>query len=224
MAESKFVLAQKRLREYIDEHGLRPGDGLPSEGALAEELGISRISLREATRSLQTLGVIEARPGKGLFVSAFSFRPILDQLPYGLSVNGASLHEVLVVRETLEEGLLETAAERIGPDDLDELDALVDRMERLAGRELADADKDFHLRLFRPLGNELLTHLIEIFWVLSDRLRGSGLGAPAASHVAAIHRAIVTALRKGEGAREAMSAHFDDIRARLETQDALTRA
>lgn len=215
MAESKFVLAQQRLREYIDEHGLRPGDGLPSEGALAEELGISRISLREATRSLQTLGVIEAKPGKGLFVSAFSFRPVLDQLPYGLAAHGASLHEVLVVRETLEEGLIETVASRIGPEDLDDLDALVDRMEGLDGRELADADRAFHLRLFRSLGNDLVTHLIEIFWVLSDRLRGSGLGAPTASRVADIHRAIVSALRRGEGEREAMRAHFGDIRERL---------
>lgn len=216
MDEPKFLLAQQRLREYIDEHGLQPGDGLPSEATLAGELGISRISLREATRSLQTLGVIEAKRGKGLYVSAFSFSPILDQLPYGLSAHGASLQEVLVVRETLEEGLIDAVAKRITTEDLDALDDLVDQMERRRGEEqaMADVDKAFHLRLFRPLENELLTHLIEIFWVLSNRLRGDVLRAP--SKVADVHRAIVDALRSGEQLGEVMNAHFGDVRARLE--------
>lgn len=224
MEEAKFLTAQQRLREYIDEHGLQPGDGLPSEGALAEELGISRISLREATRSLQTLGVIEAKRGKGLYVSAFSFRPILDQLPYGLAAHGASLHEVLVVRETLEEGLIETVAKQISADDLGELDALVDQMEQLQheDRPLADVDKAFHLRLFRPLGNQLVTHLIEIFWVLSDKLRGNVLRAPV--HAAEAHRSIVAGLRSGEGLSEAMNAHFGDVRERLERHDHSTSA
>ncbi|HEY8455860.1 MAG TPA: FCD domain-containing protein [Actinopolymorphaceae bacterium] len=213
--ESKFRLAQQRLREYIDTHGLRPGDALPSEGALAKELGISRISLREATRSLQTLGVIEAKQGKGLYVTAFSFQPILDQLPYGLAAHGASLQDVLVVRETLEEGLIETVAKHVDPGVLDELDTLVDEMDRLqrAGDSLAEVDKAFHLKLFSVLGNELVTGLIEIFWVLSDRL-GPALGKP--SHAAEDHRAIVDALRTGVGLRQAMSAHFGDIRTRLD--------
>ncbi|NEE03135.1 FadR/GntR family transcriptional regulator [Phytoactinopolyspora halotolerans] len=224
MEESKFLAAQQRLREYIDQNGLRPGDGLPSEGALAAELGISRISLREATRSLQTLGVIEAKRGKGLYVSEFSFQPILDQLPYGMAVHGASLHEVLVVRETLEEGLIESVAKRMGADVVDDLDRLVDRMEEAeqTGGPLSDIDKEFHLRLFEPLGNQLVTHLIEIFWVLSDRLRGEELGVPL--HVADVHRNIVRALRNGERLVPAMSAHFTDIRNRMEKHERSVRS
>lgn len=218
--EPAFRRAQRRLREYIDEHGLRPGDPLPSEGALARELGISRISLREATRSLQTLGVIEARHGLGLYVSTFSFQPILDQLPYGLAAQGSALQDVLLVRETLEEGLIETVAKQITPVDLDELDGLVDEMERLvqAGHPVAEVDKAFHLRLFRPLGNPLVDHLIEIFWVLSDRLRDDidKLRPAQVARVARVHRAIVDALRTGEDLREAVRAHFDDIRGRLD--------
>jgi DNA-binding FadR family transcriptional regulator len=77
---------QARLRECIQANNLRPGDRLPSEAVLAAELGVGRPSLREATKSLQTLGVIEAQHGNGLFVAPFSFHPVIEQLPYGLAL------------------------------------------------------------------------------------------------------------------------------------------
>jgi DNA-binding FadR family transcriptional regulator len=83
--------AQEQLKLFIARRELRPGDPLPSEGALAEDLGMSRLVLREATKSLEALGIVEARHGEGVFVSAFSFEPILDNLPYGFAADGASL-------------------------------------------------------------------------------------------------------------------------------------
>jgi DNA-binding FadR family transcriptional regulator len=212
-----FRAAQERLRQYIDDHDLRPGDPLPSEAKLAENLGISRISLREATRSLQSLGVIQAISGRGLFVSEFSFRPILDQLPYRAAVGGASLHEVLVVREALEEGLIEMVAKRLTPSDLDDLQALVDEMERLeqTSGSLSEIDKAFHARLYLPLENPLVSTLIDTFWELFDRL-GSSLPGERAAHPARVHQEIVDALRAGEGMSDAMVAHFSYIRHRLE--------
>jgi DNA-binding FadR family transcriptional regulator len=212
-----FRLAQERLRQYIDDHNLRPGDRLPSEAQLAENLGISRISLREATRSLQSLGVINAVSGRGLFVSEFSFRPILEQLPYGLAVGGASLHEVFVVREALEEGLVEMVAKRLTPVDLDELQAIVDEMVRKeeAGESVTETDKAFHARLYRPLENALVSSLIDMFWELFNRL-SSSLPGERDAHPARVHQAIVDALRAGEGMSDAMVGHFSYIRHRLE--------
>lgn len=212
-----FRAAQERLRQYIDDHDLRPGDALPSEAKLAESLGISRISLREATRSLQSLGVIQARSGRGLFVSEFSFRPILEQLPYRVAVGGASLHEVLVVREALEEGLVEMVAKQLTPGDLDDLQAMVDEMERLerAGGSLNDIDKAFHARLYLPLENALVSSMIDTFWELFNRLYNS-LPGERAAHPARVHQDIVDALRAGVGMSDAMVAHFSYIRHRLE--------
>lgn len=211
-----FRLAQQRLRQYIDDHDLRPGDPLPSEAKLAESLGISRISLREATRSLQALGVINAISGRGLFVSEFSFRPILEQLPYRAAIGGASLYEVLVVREALEEGLIEMVSKCLTPADLDDLTGIADEMERreLAGEPLGDLDKVFHQRLYQPLGNGLVSSLIDLFWELFHRLYASLPGEPG--HPARVHKDIVAALAAGEGMSEAMVAHFGHIRHRLE--------
>ncbi|WP_129663229.1 FadR/GntR family transcriptional regulator [Phytoactinopolyspora endophytica] len=213
-----FRESQERLRSYIEDHNLAAGDALPPEAKLAEDLGISRLSLREATRSLQTLGVIEARPGRGLFVSDFSFQPILDQLPYGLAVGGAALTEVLGVRQALEEGLIEPASKRLGPDDFDELDALVDEMARreATGEPVASIDREFHRRLYEPLGNKLVSSMIDLFWELLHRLSDSVPEIPAHRHPAEVHRKIVNALREGHGLTAAMRAHFVHIHERLE--------
>ena len=54
---------QEKIKSYVIENGLRPGDPLPSEADFAQQLGVSRNSVREAAKSLQTLGYIEARVG-----------------------------------------------------------------------------------------------------------------------------------------------------------------
>lgn len=209
--------AQSRLRAYIAEQGLGPGDALPPEAVLAQELGMSRLSLREATKSLETLGVVKAVAGKGLYVAPFSFDAILEQLPYSFDVDGAALAEVLQVREAMEGGLVVRAAAAMSPADLADLDALVDEMAETwsAGRSLADIDRRFHLRLFAPLGNALVTALLELFWDLFHRLESEL--PPGDRHSVEVHRAIVAALRAGDPARlvQAMDAHFDGIRRAL---------
>ncbi|GAA3643303.1 FadR/GntR family transcriptional regulator [Nonomuraea antimicrobica] len=210
--------AQARLKEYIQTHRLRPGDRLPPEAALASELGVSRLSLREATRSLQTLGVIEARHGNGLFVSAFSFRPIIEQLPYGLADTGARFGEILVAREAMEVGLMAFVAKLPASVELHECERLAKVMgeRETAGVPTSDVDKEFHLRLYRALGNTLVDQVIETFWELFARL-GEALKAPGTRRLAPIHLAIVRALREGDAelAAAEMRAHFDDVRRRI---------
>jgi DNA-binding FadR family transcriptional regulator len=205
--------AQEQLKTYIGAHKLRPGDALPPEGALAEELGMSRLSLREATKSLESLGILEARHGEGVYVKAFSFDPILNNLPYSLFGDGKALRDLFQVRRGLEEGLIEQLFGRVSERDLDALDAIVVEMEACArrGQPIVEPDREFHLQLFRPLGNTLVLRLIETFWEVYHRLRREmhvGLSDPRRVH--GIHAGIVAALRTGdrERIREAMVNHF----------------
>lgn len=212
-----YLDAQRRLRDFILAEKLGPGDPLPAESRLAEELGISRLSLREATKSLQTLGILQARAGRGLFVSSFSFGPILEQLPYSAGVGGSSLAEVLQVREALETGLVVEVARRMSASELDALDALVAEMATAyaAGDSLADVDRRFHVTLFAPLGNPLLTGLIELFWDLFHKLEKE---LPAGDqHSVDVHRDLVAALRSGDPGQmtRAVSDHFEGIRQSL---------
>lgn len=209
--------AQARLRDFITDAGLGPGDRLPAEAVLAERLGVSRLSLREATRSLQTLGVIEARHGNGLFVSAFSFRPLIEQLPYGLAASGTALEEILMAREAMEVGLMPAVA-RLNPQvELAECARLAEEMTALEAqdRSIAEVDKQFHLLLYRALGNPLVDNLIEVFWELFTRL-GDAIPVPPEGGRGLVHLQIIRALQDAdaEAGIAAMQQHFDDIRAR----------
>ncbi|QFY10975.1 GntR family transcriptional regulator [Nonomuraea phyllanthi] len=214
--------AQARLKEYIQQHGMRPGDRLPAEAVLAAELGVSRPSLREATKSLQTLGVIEAQHGNGLFVAAFSFRPIIEQLPYGLVDSDAHFAEILVAREAMEVGLMHFAARLGAGAELEECERLARVMEEreAAGESSADVDKQFHLMLYRGLHNSLVDQVIETFWEMFSRL-GDAIPRAKGTGVGAIHLAVVHALRAGDAqaAAASMRAHFDDVRARAAILD-----
>src|SRR5690606_12619456 len=128
MRKPLYQEAQQRLRDYILDHDLSPGAALPPEAELAKELGISRLSLREATQSLETLGVVRAVAGRGLYVSEFSFAAVLQQLPYSFGIGGHSLMELLQVREAIERGLIVTVSGLMSEDDLAELDGIVDEM------------------------------------------------------------------------------------------------
>lgn len=215
--------AQVLLRDYISEHDLAPGDRLPSEAELAAELGVSRLSLREATRSLQTLGVIEAQPGNGLFVAEFSFRPLIEQLPYGLADSSRAVHEILTAREAMEVGLMPAVA-RAGDEDglarcadiAHEMIAIEER-----GETFVDLDAEFHRTLYQGLHNPLVENLIELFWNLFGELfRRAGdemPGGPSADR-GVVHLRIVEALQARDEtlAITRMREHFEDLRRRAE--------
>ncbi|MEO3875193.1 GntR family transcriptional regulator [Nonomuraea sp. B12E4] len=214
--------AQVRLKDYIRSRGLRPGDRLPPEAMLAAELGVSRPSLREATKSLQTLGVIEAQHGNGLFVAPFSFRPIIEQLPYGQAESNTQFGEILVARESMEVGLMHFAAKLAGSAELAECERLAHVMgeREAAGESSAAVDKEYHLMLYRGLGNSLVDQVIETFWELFSRL-GDAIPRAKGTGLAAIHLAVVRALRDGDArlASDKMRAHFDDVRSRAANID-----
>src|SRR5688572_817043 len=99
-----YQTVQQEIKSYIAEHSLKAGDSLPPETELAQQLGISRTSVREAVKSMETLGILEARPGAGLFVRKFSFDPLLDNLPYGLMTGLKDLQDILEIRFHIEYG------------------------------------------------------------------------------------------------------------------------
>ncbi len=218
-----YRVAQARLRDYIREHGLVPGDRLPSEAELAAELGVSRLSLREATRSLQTLGVIEAQPGNGLFVAAFSFRPIIEQLPYGLADSTRAIDEILTAREAMEVGLMPAVARAEDDEALERCAQLAREMiateER--GEDFLDLDAEFHRTLYRGLRNPLVENLIELFWHLFGELfhrAGTAMPGGPSQDRGLAHLRVVEALqaRDADLAIRRMREHFEDLRRRAD--------
>lgn len=209
--------AQVRLRDFIRDEGLQPGDRLPSEAELAAQLGVNRLTLREATRSLQTLGVIEVQHGNGLFVSRFSFRPLIEQLPYGLAQPGMALDEILTAREAMEVGLMPALVRIADVDNLTRCGDLARRMSQLeaAGKSTVATDREFHLQLYKSLQNPLVDNLIEVFWEIFVRL-GDKLPGPEQGDRGKRHLRIVEALQAEDvqASVRSMLDHFADVRAR----------
>lgn len=161
------VSVQESLRAYIDDNGLKPGTLLPAESELANQLGVSRNSLREGIKALESVGVLESRRGVGIFVKAFSFEPLLDNLAYGLGGALRQIEEVIEIRRTLEVGLIGKTVEKISDEDIAELRATVNSMGEHArrGESFATDDQRFHTLLFRCQNNETLARLIDVFWL-----------------------------------------------------------
>lgn len=217
---------RRAIEDYIVDHRLRAGDPLPPEGQLALTLGVSRTSVHEAVKAMESLGIIEARTGAGLFIQPFSFGPILENLRYSLLADRHGIVELMDVRGKLEAGFIEQVAASVDPKRLRVLRSSVDRMgERAAGGEaLADEDRFSHRTLYLEIDNQVLGKLIDVFWEVHRRRRAE---IPAASDSDRVrsweeHRQIVEALERRDGptAHAAMVAHFAGHKARPRAFDA----
>lgn len=215
---------QREVTQLILDRKLKPGAPLPTEAELMEDLGVSRNSVREALKALQALDIVEIRHGYGTYVGQASLTPLVDGLTFRtLALLGDDAHalgEILQVREVLEEGLIRRVTPTLTEADLDALEEIVVRMEASGGdrKAFTALDREFHERLYRVLGNELVPQLLGAFWNVFHRVAGvrGWTDDPAPEVTARRHRDILTALRSRdvEGAQRAMSDHFRGIEAR----------
>lgn len=214
--------AQMEIKRFIEANKLGLGDALPPEAALAKQLGISRPSLREGVKALESLGIVEARHGEGVFVSAFSFDTIIENLPYSIVADGKKLVDLLQVRAALEVGIVDQVADKIGDEDrrlLREIAAQMAEKARL-GQTFEQEDSEFHKTLYRCLNNPFLSRLVDLFWQVFHRMHKAdslhidqrSLVSSAADHMRVVD--LIDAKNK-PGLVAAHQKHFEDIFVRL---------
>ncbi|HWV08532.1 MAG TPA: FadR/GntR family transcriptional regulator [Pseudomonas sp.] len=154
--------ALQAIRKLIDEEGYGPGDALPSQRDLAERLGVSRTSLREALSSLSALGLISVQAGKGVFVQNASGAPANGfAWPFAAQVSAADTFQMRFAMEGFACGL--AAATLTAP----ELDALQDNVEQMrlelrAGdfERASQLDFEFHQRILQAAGNQAMLGIL----------------------------------------------------------------
>lgn len=163
-----YQAVQEEIKAYILANSLVPGDVLPPETELAQQLNVSRTSVREGVKSLEALGILKSRPGYGLYVSEFSFDPILDNLAYGLQFDVKQLSDILEVRYHIEYGMVESVVAAVTPKQIIRLRRLVKQMEAVAleGRYSAELDQRFHRILYENVDNSVLWKILDIFWAI----------------------------------------------------------
>jgi DNA-binding FadR family transcriptional regulator len=215
--KSKAEQVAQQLLDRIIDAGLTPGSSFGTEADLLATFGVSRPTLRESLRILESQGILELRPGPGGGIMVK--KPSTDVLAHTLSVY-LRFHEVpfisaLKAREVIETALAAEAAVNGTDTDFADMAASIERMRGLTDQdEIFEENRTFHGLIARASSNVVL----ETFWsTISTLAFGGHLGVRyTVSNVQAVvdaHSAILKAIRSRnvKAATEHMNAHVGDL-------------
>ncbi len=203
----------RQIKAMIAEGRLKSGDQLPPERDLAEKFLVSRTSVREALRALESLGLIEIRPGEGTFVREVSVESLIQPLALVVASQREAIGELFEARRLLEPLIAGLAAVRATPDDIDDLRRILSEQEKevAAGKTGLAQDAQFHAALGAAAHNRAITRIANALIDLLSQSREESLsirGRPERSY--ADHRRVLEAIvrRDEAGARQAMVEHL----------------
>ncbi|MBO1741850.1 FadR/GntR family transcriptional regulator [Leifsonia sp. TF02-11] len=165
--------AIRRIKDMIVSRELLPGSRLPPEKELAERLGLSRSSMREAVKALEVIRVLDVRRGDGTYVSSLEPRLLLEAISFVVDLHDdSSLLELFSVRRVLESHATGLAAQRASDDDIARLTAEIDAVLPDAEIEaLVAHDSRFHTAIAELAGNGYLASLLESLTSQTTRAR-----------------------------------------------------
>ncbi|MGH3168379.1 MAG: FadR/GntR family transcriptional regulator [Trebonia sp.] len=162
---SEIIVEQIRL--LMRQGQLRPGDRLPPERDLCERFGVSRVTVREALRMLESSGLVEIRVGArgGAFVTAPSSNRVGEGLTDLLTLSVISAADVTEVRLVLEVGIVPLVCERATEEDLSDLEKICKRSEEAhrGGDYTMEMSLEFHTRVAEATHNPAVSMLVESF-------------------------------------------------------------
>jgi GntR family transcriptional regulator, transcriptional repressor for pyruvate dehydrogenase complex len=208
-----YAQVVERIRAHVAETGLRAGDRLPSERELAERLGISRASVKQAIVVLEVQGLLDVRHGGGTYLRKDS----LDVEPVEeLMARRRRLPDVLEAREALETKLAELAALRRTDDDLAAIDAALEFMasEIADGGDGAEGDRRFHAAVTAAAYSSILAEFMRSIAEQITESRHESLRQPGRPRRSLTqHRRIADAIRGGDprAAASAMRRHVQTV-------------
>lgn len=205
-----------QIKESIFAGDLQPGHALPSEKELAEQFGVSRITVRDALRVLESQGLIQIKVGArgGAFVAAPSTDPVSESLTNMLRLQQATLADLVEARILVEPHVAAMAAQRATPDDVAAMERAIAaaREARTSGdRYFIPNSVAFHLALAEAARNPVLLFAVNSFRALFHEALAALLPADdMAERAIDDHQKILDAIRArdGERARDLMREHL----------------
>ncbi len=208
---------------------LTAGQRLPPERELADLLGVSRPTLRESVRALIALNILESRHGHGTYVTSLDPELLSEPVDFILELHARGMSHLVEARQIIEPALARLATERITPEQLEKLEALLgsrvsaDDADPPDWAASAEIDLEFHRLLAEASGNRVLSTFLNSIKALARATRAQsqqhfrndpGVGARDL-------REILTAVQAGDAtaAEEAMRKHMNRIAAAFVSQD-----
>ena len=218
--EARSVEIGRRLLAYLLSGEVKPGERIPSERQLAEQLGVGRSAIRDAVRPLLLLGVVETRQGDGTYLRRPESSLVPRTVEGGLLLGEHATLDLVEARTYIEVALSELAAQRRTTTDLELIEKQLELMaasgpDRDAFR---DADLAFHLAVAQSSGNTVLFGTLDSIqsllhvWISRVVAAATETRSSYEEHVP-IYRAIRD--RDSKAAADAMNAHMHSARQRL---------
>lgn len=227
MARKSLVgIVADELLDRIVAGEFPPGTVVPGELELSAKHEVSRMTVREAMKTLEAQRILSVERGRGTFVNPLnrwaSLEAVLRAASEGKN-DAAAAVQLLELRRMLETGACELAASRVSPEEIEQLQVLVSAMQKANDSNdlsaFVEADLGFHDVILHASGNVFVAVLFEpLHRVLETRRTQTAQIPDIQRHAIGHHRAILKALEAGDSprAREAMDAHMqqtlDDLR------------
>jgi len=212
------IIADK-IKQFIHDNNLRAGDRLPTEHELADRFGVSRISIREATKALGFLGILDAKPGRGLTVGRVDMGRVTEYLGFHLTLANYPPHQLIDTRVILEIGILSHLESRMSEDAsiYEHLSALNEEFGQTRDIERwIQLDIMFHRQLLEFSGLEPLMAFHDLLQICFRRFRESVKKAEW-KEGADGHQEIIDSLRDHNLTRASvvLRAHIESHRNRI---------
>jgi GntR family transcriptional regulator, transcriptional repressor for pyruvate dehydrogenase complex len=206
----------RQVKAMIGEGRLKSGDRLPPERELADKFVVSRTSVREALRALESLGLVEIRPGEGTFVREVSVEALVEPLALLIVSQREAIAELFEARRMLEPAIAALAAARATPDEVQEMERILDEQakEIATGRTGLAQDAQFHAVIGAAAHNRAITRIANAIMDVLTQSREESLntpGRPTRSHQD--HRRVLAAIARRDeaAARAAMMEHLEAV-------------
>jgi GntR family transcriptional repressor for pyruvate dehydrogenase complex len=210
----------EQIKQHIIDGKLMPGDRLPTEHQLAETFGISRLSVREATKTLEFLGIVESKTGVGLTVGRINMERMTKHLGFHSGLLDADPQQLIDSRVIVETGVLPHVVRRMAEDPSIEagLREIVDQFRTAKDlKSMIAIDIQFHRTLIEASGLQPLVAFNELLTIFFQRFR-EAIGKAEYRKVGYDnHRRLVDLLAAGnvEAASTELKRQIEDNKKRL---------
>ena len=203
-SETKVSQIARQILLAIKNGDYKPGDKLPSERQIADQMGVSRNAVREALKSLQLLKIVEVRTGVGTFTNTLAGDENLNGEIFPIFEESKDLAEIIEARKAFELGFVSIAVANASSKDIRNLEQSLKKMCSKAAikdyRKYLSAGREFHINLAKSSHNDMIEEIAGILWEMTNsRLSAIIHESYAAENLeksVEIHSMIVEAMKK----------------------------
>ena len=217
--EKAYARVIEKVKKMILSGELKPGEKLPPEREFAEELEVSRNSVREAIRIMDMMGIVSSQQGSGNYVTCEFQKSIPETMAMMFAMDQVNDKQISQVRYSLEVLAFTLALDRVREEDLAKMEECVEKLDKNGdSKNNATLDKIIHYTLARASGNQLLIDILEacsgVFDIFIEDMRyGILKNENRKTELNECHRHLVDALREGDREKglQALRWHFEMI-------------